>query len=981
MRDAFQLAPAQWSTLRSLLGTALDLPASARADWIERLDTQFDPFKPQLRALLAHADDGATARLMATLPKVETDQFAPAADRAQEAAVAERVGPYRLVRELGRGGMASVWLAERTDMLQGRQVALKLPHGAWRRAGLAERMQREREILATLHHPNIATLFDAGVDADGQPWLALEYVEGEPIDAYCNRHRLDIAARLRLFLQVAHAVAHAHANLVVHRDLKPSNILVNAAGEVRLLDFGIAKIIEDGLVRETELTQASGRALTPDYASPEQILGQPVSTASDVYALGVVLFELLTGERPYRPRRDSRAALEDAIVQTDAPRPSAIVADPRTRKRLRGDLDTIALKALKKDPRARYATVNALAEDVERYLTQRPVLAQPDTRGYRLRKFVLRNRVAVAAASGVMLAVLAGASVAVWQARIANEQRDAAVREQRRAEEVKSFMLSLFRDANPQNRPGHALSAVELLMLAKDRVGSIDPARVELRVELLGTLGDALLILDEAKTAQSVLMQAVDEAQSKLGPEHKMTLWTKSMLSQAYRRQSLYPQMRSMLEDILPVLQRRQQEFPNQYLAALVNLANLSCTEMRMDECRAAVEEGLRISDTRFGGRHANTSLLLSRQARLLSDIGAHDRALAVAAQGVALAMSLHEGKPGHAMVLNARFSQARARAEAGQMQAALAEFNAILADTAQSLGPNTRTYGLRLTETAPWFARAGQFDRALAMADGAIAILARTPDEDLAAAADAHLARAQILLAQRRPAVEAMERALGIAVRTLPADHAALRSMRHDLALAQARAGRIDAALATLDATPLPDLAQAPTIAVRAAFARATVLRLAGRPAQAAGTLIELERQLSAAGLSIAPAERQRASIEAQLAGLPVPTVLAWIAPPSDTPPTCPDDADALIAQARAAIAAGNAGAALRAAERADTYWLSADANSPWAGEAAYWQARAYAALGQTGEARRQGARAARLLRATTVPEHRAWQREVMAR
>ncbi len=428
----FDLDPQQWATLRRLLDEALDREPAQRPAWLESLDGPLAAFKPRLRALLEPAR-GAAPGLMTTLPRVETADFAPTPQRSAP----ERIGPYRLLREIGSGGMASVWLAERTDMLQGRQVALKLPHGDWgaygargdraasRRAGLAERMAREREILATLNHPNIARLYDAGVGDDGQPWLALEYVTGERIDAHCEHQALGVQQRLHLFLQVARAVAHAHSQLVVHRDLKPSNILVSQAGDVKLLDFGIAKLLEQGQAVETELTQQAGRALTPDYAAPEQILGRPLGTAADVYALGVVLFELLAGRRPYRLQRDSRAALEEAILHADVPRPSSVAPAARA-KALRGDLDTIVLKALKKDPAQRYATVAALAEDIERHLHERPVLAQPDSLVYRAGKFVRRNRLAVAAASAVVTALIAGTAVAVVQARIAlGEQRRA----------------------------------------------------------------------------------------------------------------------------------------------------------------------------------------------------------------------------------------------------------------------------------------------------------------------------------------------------------------------------------------------------------------------------------------------------------------------------------------------------------------------------------------------------------------------------
>ena len=385
----FDLDPGQWATLRRLLDDGLELDPPQRAAWLDTLDGAWADFKPRLRALLEHAP-GTAQMMMNTLPKVETADFAP----AQPEAAPERIGPYRLLRELGSGGMASVWLAERTDMLQGRQVALKLPHGAWRRAGLAERMAREREILATLNHPNIASLFDAGVAEDGQPYLALEYVDGERIDAYCTRHSLDVPARLRLYLQAARAVAHAHAHLVVHRDLKPNNILVNGQGEVRLLDFGIAKLLDQGVAAETELTQQAGRALTPDYASPEQIRGEAIGTASDVYSLGVVLFELLTGARPYRREHASRDALEQAVLHAEPKRPSAAVTDQRLARALRGDLDTIVAKALKKDAAQRYATVDALADDVARHLDRRPVLARPDSTLYRLGRLLQRNRLA-----------------------------------------------------------------------------------------------------------------------------------------------------------------------------------------------------------------------------------------------------------------------------------------------------------------------------------------------------------------------------------------------------------------------------------------------------------------------------------------------------------------------------------------------------------------------------------------------------------
>src|SRR6185295_9751376 len=293
-----------WGTLSRLLDQALELPAPQVDSWLDSLAPEFDALKPQLKRMLSRHASVETGEFLNKLPKVDLQPEDATPPRTEQPG--DVIGPYRLERELGSGGMGVVWLAIRTDGLIKRPVALKLPHGAWKRAGLAERMAREREILASLAHPNIAHLYDAGVTAAGQPYLAIEYVEGTRVDVYCRERALGVRARLELFVQVAGAVAYAHGKLVVHRDLKPANILVSGDGQVRLLDFGLAKLLEDGVTRETRVTEMAGRALTPDYASPEQILGEPLTTASDVYSLGVVLYELLCEQRPYRLTRDSR---------------------------------------------------------------------------------------------------------------------------------------------------------------------------------------------------------------------------------------------------------------------------------------------------------------------------------------------------------------------------------------------------------------------------------------------------------------------------------------------------------------------------------------------------------------------------------------------------------------------------------------------------------------------------------------------------
>jgi serine/threonine-protein kinase len=365
-------------------------------------------------------------------------------------------GPYRLLHRIGRGGMSEVWLAERVDGFLKRPVALKLPYAGGPNSHFAERLHREKDILAGLVHPGIARLYDAGIAEQGRPFLALEYVEGEDLTAYCDRRTLSNGDRLRLFLKILAAVQYAHSRLVIHRDLKPSNILITSSSEVKLLDFGIAKLTTHGEAIETELTVSEGRALTLAYASPEQISGQAVTTASDVFSLGVILCELLSGERAFVPARESRAALEEAILTADPRRPSQQILREdqararsttarKLRKQLRGDLDLIVLKALRKQPDERYSTVDVFRADIERYFAGEPVLAQPQSARYRTRKFVLRHKLGVASAAAVVLALTAGLSAALWEARIArNEARTSAA--------VQEFTEGLFR-ANSVDQP------------------------------------------------------------------------------------------------------------------------------------------------------------------------------------------------------------------------------------------------------------------------------------------------------------------------------------------------------------------------------------------------------------------------------------------------------------------------------------------------------------------------------------------------
>jgi len=443
--------------------------------------------------------------------------------RADEAREGQMLGAYTLVSALGRGGMGTVWLARRSDGRFERQVAIKLPSAALVGRGGEERFRREGLLLGRLAHPNIADLVDAGVTPDGQPYLVLEYVDGEPIDRYCDNRRLDLNARIRLVLDVVSAVAHAHANLIVHRDLKPPNVLVTSGGQVKLLDFGIAKLLDDGLgPAMAPLTREGGSAMTLEFAAPEQITGGPVTTATDVYSLGVLLYLLLCGRHPAGAGPWSTADLVKAIVEIEPSRmseaargavsPSAArgTTPERLSHQLRGDLDTIVGKTLKKAPRERYASVSALGEDLQRYLRQQPIAARPDSLAYRSTKFVRRHRTVVLLGTLAVAATAAGVAGTLIQARTARSQRDFALGQLARAEAINDLNRFLLSDAAPSGRP----FTVNDLLARAERILDKQQVKDASHVELLISVGRQYWVQDEDERARRVLEKAHDAARS-----------------------------------------------------------------------------------------------------------------------------------------------------------------------------------------------------------------------------------------------------------------------------------------------------------------------------------------------------------------------------------------------------------------------------------------------------------------------------------
>jgi serine/threonine protein kinase/tetratricopeptide (TPR) repeat protein len=524
---------ADWQTVDRLFNAALDLPESERAAFLTLQCGDDSALGSAVERLL-----GAERRSAAMFAAIGEERDAlmrealdePASGGAAAARIGEHLGPWRLTALLGEGGMAWVYLAERADGRWEQHVAVKL----LRAAALAtdsRRLVTERQILSTLDHPNIARLIDGGTTSDGQPYLVTEYVRGQPITTYCTTHRLGVEQRLELFVQVATAVHHAHQKLVVHRDLKPSNILVDEEGNVRLLDFGIAKLLEpEELPGPVAHTRTGLRPMTPEYAAPEQIVGGSITTVTDVYQLGLLLHELLTGERPKRTPLGTASTDAGGSV----PRPStqvrrtgatdaggAALDARRLSRRLRGDLDIILQTSLRDDPARRYASAAAMGADVRAHLAGRAVSARPESPWYLLGRFARRSPVAAATAVLLFVAITGwAATLQLYSTRLA-EQRDTAAREADRATRTKSLLVDLFRQTDPLQPEaigGQDVTVWESLDSATTRMRNTLAAEPELLAELLATVGSLQERAGRFESARDLLLQVVALEQSRGGP-------------------------------------------------------------------------------------------------------------------------------------------------------------------------------------------------------------------------------------------------------------------------------------------------------------------------------------------------------------------------------------------------------------------------------------------------------------------------------
>ena len=517
-----------WPEISRLLDEALSLDSAARAPWLDRLDAEHGDEAVHVRRLIAAHERPAAGDPLSATPAALVVAALTGESAGATLVPGQMLGPYRLLEPIGEGGMASVWLAEQTLNVL-RRVALKIPHaGLEDPAAMTARFAHERDFLASLEHPHIARLYDAGASADGLAYLAMEWIDGVPITRYADEHRLDLAARVRLFLQVLDAVRFAHGRLIIHRDLKPSNIIVTANGQVKLLDFGIARLLDEPIGDDVSAADRIPRAFTPQAASPEQLAGAPLGPSSDVYSLGVVLYELLIGQRPYRldtgPGAASATALHAALVATDIGAPSRAVIDadaaakrrstpPRVRRAVAGDLDAVVGKALMKDASLRYETAEAFASDLERYLRLEPVRARGGGWIYVAGRALRRHRAWAAASAVALLATAVGVGGIAWQAQVARHEAD-------RATAVKNFLLAIFRASDPRipsDKPRGQISARELLDAGSTRIESDFRAQPDLQIEMLGVVGSLYRELNEAERHRAVTSRRIAIANAESG--------------------------------------------------------------------------------------------------------------------------------------------------------------------------------------------------------------------------------------------------------------------------------------------------------------------------------------------------------------------------------------------------------------------------------------------------------------------------------
>jgi len=715
------LDSAKWAVLGPRIDELLTLPLAERALRLDELSANDPAGVDALRRLLGARDNASAVAFLETpaepglLPVDPIEPSGPASGHV--------FGAWTLVDILGDGGMGTVWRARRNDGRFEGEAAVKLLKSGLFDPLSQERFRREGAILAQLRQPGIAQLLDAGVTLQGQPYLVLELVHGERIDRWCEAGSLSVRQRIELFIQVVDAAAAAHAHLVIHRDLKPSNILVDRDGRVKLVDFGIARMVSDEVeARSADLTREGSFALTPAYAAPEQFQRGLLSTATDVYALGVVLYELLVGTHPSGlPPGSAPLKYLQAIVESRTR--SASVAAPERRRELRGDLDTILAKACAADPSARYASASALRDDLQRHLNNEPIVARPASAWYRLSKLIRRRPLESATVAAVVLAVPAGAhvqaavllslglgtGVALWQMRRARKQAEVARAEQQRAEAVKQFIASTFGQAVPRDGAGGVVTAGDLLHSAHARVLAEMRNHSPLAAELLAIVGNSFHELGDIAAALKILIDAVPQCEAALGRTHPITLHARTGLAQARVLQGELDATERMLPSLLADLRATM---PGSAADLVDAMCQQSYALTKRGDAQGAVEvlrEALAIAREHGGALQRQALTTAGLLGNTLATFGREEEALPVLESAVADARTAHGAQRPHTQLARLEAFLASSMIASGRLRGAEALLRQVLQD--QLLLDGRETHRNRYTRNMLAVVLAGRGD------------------------------------------------------------------------------------------------------------------------------------------------------------------------------------------------------------------------------------------------------------------------------
>ncbi len=722
----------RWQRVEALFNEAIELPEGEREAFLRTACAGDEALYDEVRGLL-DADDAPHSLFDGrAIDAVEVPPPRPAT-----LPEGTRVGPYRIVGVIGTGGMGAVYLAERADGVFEQKVALKLIKRGMDSETILARFHAERRILARLQHPNIGTLLDGGMTEDGLPYFTMEYVDGHPINAYCDEKRLSIEDRLDLFQSVCAAVQYAHGSLVVHRDLKPSNILVTHDGHVKLLDFGIARVLDED---EDGLTRSGQRVMTPAYASPEQIRGEPITVATDVYSLGVVLYELLCGRHPHRDTTNTPAELERAIADTPAERPSRFItrietvgsgesgvsletvararriAPARLNKRLAGDLDNICLVALRKEPSRRYASASQLQDDIRRHLSGRPVSARPDTARYRFGKFVRRNRAGVAAAA--VLVITVATLTALYTTRLEHE-RDRARLQAERAAEVSKFLTGLFEAADPYTSRGETITARELLDEGRRRVHGELSDQPEVLATMLATIGEAYANLGALEEADTALAESAALQRGIYGDKSEQFSQALSALAGNGNYLGRYKEAEEQAREAVAIARELSDRLP---LAVALGMLAVSVNyQGRFAEADSLFRESIRAYEVAEGPDSPAASIVMNNFALMLHEMSRY----AEAEDWFMRALDIQERAFGkrHPETSTTRYNYAQLNSDRGHLDEARAQWDEVLA-TDRALYPDGHpNIAYTLSAYGRMLMRLGEFERSEELQREALAI------------------------------------------------------------------------------------------------------------------------------------------------------------------------------------------------------------------------------------------------------------------